>query len=58
MMESKELVADQIEEVTGGAGGEAGRTKKAYCGYCKKIRVFDVYSGGRAYCRTCGKAEA
>ena len=57
------LANDDLEIVSGGEGnsdtptGNTGRTKETFCSYCKKIRTFDVYSGGRAYCRVCGGLE-
>ena len=59
-MKARKLSEIQANEIVGGvsvAVSKAGRTKEAYCGACKKIRIFDVYSGGRAYCRSCGKPE-
>ena len=52
------LEENELSKVSGGQErAQSAGTKQAYCSYCRVIRIFDVYSGGRAYCQVCGKPE-
>ena len=52
------IVKDKNLELVIGGEEQQGKSKESYCNYCKRICIFDEYSGGRAYCRSCGKPES
>ena len=55
---------ENLRDVNGGAGNTAtGKTtntnicgtRETMCPKCKEIRKFNLYTGGRAICQTCGE---
>ncbi len=61
MSEEKTVLnVDELEEVNGGRIAARSRTTSTgtdtverYCPNCKANRVFELHSGGRAYCKEC-----
>ena len=50
-----ELGNTSIEDDKENNNGEVKDTTELFCfGRCKRKRLFDIYSGGTAYCQTCG----
>ena len=60
-MEIRKMNDNELEYVTGGQTVDQQNqqapkdTKTAPCPVCKEDRVFNLYTGGRAICQTCGK---
>ena len=59
MIDENRLDDNVLKDISGGAGGEASvkmdakviKTVESYCPLCGKITTFEIYSGGRAYCK-------
>ena len=60
-MDIKKMNDNELEYVTGGQTIDQQNqqvqcdTKTTLCPVCKEDRVFNLYTGGRAICQTCGK---
>ena len=56
-VDKPELTDEELDEITGGVGGNQGRTVKARCDHCKKVTTFQIFSGGRGRCQVCNNMK-